>query len=238
MLTYLTLILMIVLGLFTIPDETNRVHLGEGLDQWRGDSPQAIYEAAKRTLGKRFADINVQTCADDLMCLHSYTARRNGFHYIKRWHRIGRREMTHDELDRPLNQWKARGVKRWRRTKYRGTTYESQFGPMKFSEMLSIAKAYHVVICPETKSRTFATQSKWASLMRAQVDAAGVTVYPMTLVTMRGWGQKARNFKHEGFEFALLQHNARIPPDLDRWRPYIAAYWGTWGTDNPAPSTI
>lgn len=234
----LLILLLAVLGAHTIPVETNRVHLGHGLDQWLGDSPKAIYEAATRPMGHRFADINVWTCLDDIVCLHSHTARITGYHYIRRWHRLGRRKMTAAELDRHVHAWKASDIKRWRRTQYKGQTYESKAAPMLLREMLAIAKPRAVVITPELKDPQF-VQSKWALFMRQMVDAIGAKIYPMTLVTMQGWGSKLKNLHDIGrFEVALLQHGAQKPADLAQWRPYIDAFWGAWGPLKSAPSTF
>lgn len=235
----LYLILLLALIGFHIPRQTNRVHLGHGMDQWLGDCPRAIrWTALHRRPGQRYIDINFQTCLDDLMALHSGTAAENGYHYIRIKSRLRRRAMTHEELHRPIGQWHSSAVVRWYRTPARGRSYESKVHPRRFRFMVRLCKVLAVTMCPEVKSRAFAKEPHWAKQMKREADAVKATVYPMTLLTMKGWGEKAKNFDEAGFEFAVLVHGCHKPADLDTWKPHISAYWGGWGHTQPAPATL
>lgn len=218
-----------------IPKYTNRLHIKP---YWLGDSKHAIRVAARKPVGAdggKFIDMNFQVClsADETeyeaVCLHWGTARKNGFYYITYRNKYGvvrRRRMSAKELDRPIHKWNIEEIKRWRRTAKLGTSYASRVKPESFVTLVKYAKKRNVVICAELKSILFARYPEIAVKMKSQVTALRAKVYIMTLVTMRGWRSKLRNFHNAGFETALLAHRAPKPADLSEWRKYIDRIWG------------
>jgi hypothetical protein len=216
------------MGSGMIPATTNRLHLSP---YWKGDSPRAINVAgARRVRGRgRYIDMNFQVCRDNVMGLHWDTAAKNGYRFIQ-VSRIKRRPMTREELYRPVGSWSAEDIKKWRRTARVTRKYESRVRPYTFTELIQYAKRRGVIICAELKSRRFGTDPTIAEKMYANCVKYGVTVYPMTLVTMAYWAQKMINFKRAGFETALLAHNARRPANLAGILPYIDRVWGRFSS--------
>jgi len=224
-----------------MPRNVRRYHADHGLDQWRGDCPRAIDDAAAMPLGRdgfRAIDINFQVVlADDgksyeAVGLHSVKPHTNGFVYIKRRFSPLRRHMTRAEMYRPSHKWKVSEVKRWRRTKRpRRGIYESRVRPYTYAELVRYAtnRKRKVIICPELKSILFARYPAIAQKMYAQTVALRATTWPMTLITMTGWRSKMKNFHDAGFETALLVHRNKKPADFATWRPFITRVWGSWG---------
>jgi hypothetical protein len=219
---------LVLLGLLLntlVPARTSRLHLGHGMDQWLGDSRHAIRVCAKRIRVRRFIDLNFQRCLDGVMNLHSRTATANGYRFIRRRFGLGRRAMTHAELHRPLEKWKAADVRRWRRTKHRGLSLESRVFPRTFLEQVLYAKPRGVTVCAELKSGSF-DEPRVAVQMVAAVKRVGASVIFMTLVTMPHWAGKMRAFHTAGGRTALLAHGAPRPAVLDQYQPFIDRIWG------------
>lgn len=198
---------------------------------WLGDSPAAVRKCARRILKRRWIDLNVQRCFDDVIVCHWSTAAQNGYRYIQ-VSRFKRRKMTHEELHRPLSQWTAKQVVKWRRTPRAGRSYSSRVRPYTYREMLIVCKRWRVKPCWELKSRSFADNgiaARMMSIMR-EVNWQG---YVMTLVNMKNWQGKLKAFKEEGWPTALLPHGKKKTPAiktaLKTYGKYIDSYWGAWG---------
>lgn len=217
-------LLLALLGLHRIPGWTDRLHLEP---YWLGDSRFAIRTAARKAPGKdrgRFIDLNFQRTLDGVVNCHWGTARKNGFFYIVT--RFGkRRPMTEAELDRPIGQWKTADVIRWRRTARIGTSLASRIRIYTFAEQVRYAWRRGVIVCAELKSETF-DDPRVAVQMVAVLTRLKAIAYFMTLVTMPNWGPKLRAIHQAGGQTALLAHGARLPANLEHFRPYIDQVWG------------
>jgi hypothetical protein len=181
--------------------------------------------------GIRAVDTNYQCTADGVVCAHWQNARLNGcFYIVVSVGRLGekRRAMTREELDRPIIKWTTAEVLKWRRTRFNYGTFASKWRVHTWEEMVKAARILGVTICPELKSTEFATDPNRARYMKFIADKYHYTCYPMTLVTMRMWQGKMKNFHDAGFETALLAHGAPRPTDLAFNRKYISAIWGSF----------
>ena len=199
-----------------------------------GDSLYAIKVASEKPIGGdkgKYTDTNLQAALDGEVCLHWENAKKNGYDYIlvrREGNTEIRRKMTAAELKRPVSKWKLADIVKWRRTEKAGDSFESKNRPYSFEEAVVYADAVGVIPCFELKSQLFAKQPARARRMKAIVMSNKAKVYFMTLVTMKRWRGKMKNFHNVGFETALLAHGARKPPDLARWRKYITRVWGRW----------
>jgi hypothetical protein len=207
-----------------MPAQTHRVHLP--WDDPRCDTLEILNIAARH--GRRFVDCNACVSADDTSWnLHWPSGPRlNHYDWIwtgkRTWYgREKRRPMTAAELSRNVGQWSDAGISRWRRAKHGGPR------PATVAKRQRQAKRRSVTICWELKSRAYA-ETEVAQRIVEDVERSGWPALFMTLVTMRGWGQKARAIHSAGGQFALLAHGAPEPTDLDMWRPYITRVWGSF----------
>ena len=207
----------------TIPKRTNRKHY---MPYWYGDSPRAVKRASTRR--KDYIDQNYNLSADDIpMAMHWGDLRRNGFKYLETNNGY-RRKLTKQELNQQVSHYDNLWLKRLRRTKKAGRSYRSVVRPHSWWEMLKYYKAFNVTPCPELKAYEFGTNTRVAHTMYKQAREAHVTAYPMTLVTMRGWGIKMRTFHQAGFETALLPHGAKKPVQYNHYKQWIDEVWGRW----------
>lgn len=206
-----------------MPAQTHRFHLS-----WRDprcDTLEFLNMAARN--GRRFVDCNACVSADDTAWnLHwPEGPRLNHYDWIwtgkRRFFREVRRPMTQGELNRNVGRWSDAGIARWRRGKRGGPR------PATVLKRQRQAKRRSVYICWELKSPAFA-HADVAERIVEDVRASGWPAFFMALVTMRGWQGKARAIHQAGGQFALLAHNAPRPADLDSWRPYLSAIWGSF----------
>lgn len=217
----------------SIPSHTSRAHYSP---YWFADSPKAV-EKARRARPKDptvYIDQNFQLSTDNIpITLHWYELKKNGFLYLYTGKKDSkgreiRRPLTAAEKSKRVQDFDSKFLKNLRRTRRPGSTYASKVRPYSFWEMLKVYKKHEVICCPELKSYAFGTKPEIAAKMHTQVREIGITVYPMTLVTMRGWGNKLKFFKRAGFETALLAHGARKPKEFDTYKPWIDVVWGQW----------
>ena len=197
-----------------------------------GDSLHAIDVASKMPIGHdkgKYTDTNLQVTVDGEVCLHWYTAAQNGYRYIVQEDGTGRRPMTKAELKRPVSKWKLKDVKRWRRTAhYKKGDFEAENRPYTYEEAVIHAKKVGVIPCFELKSQAFASQPERAKRMKAIADKHGLTLYVMTLVTMKRWAGKMKAFHNAGVQTALLAHGAKKPATFNTYKKYITRVWGPW----------
>lgn len=206
-----------------MPAQTHRFHLS-----WRDprcDTLEFLNMAARN--GRRYVDCNACVSADDTAWnLHwPEGPRLNHYDWLwtgkRRFFREVRRPMTQAELNRNVGQWSDAGISRWRRGRRGGPR------PATVLKRQRQAKRRSVYICWELKSRAF-THPDVAARIVEDVRASGWPAFYMALVTMAGWREKARAIQQAGGQFALLAHGAPRPADLDAWRPYLSAIWGTF----------
>jgi hypothetical protein len=210
-----------------MPARTDRLHVEP---YWLGDSPRAVRNAARQRVGSdggRFIDLNLQRTADGVCGCHWGTPRANGYLFIVRRSRLGRRALTDSELDRPLIFWSTRDVKRLRRTRHVGTSYGSRVRIHSYAELVRICKRSGVVPCFELKTKSF-DDRELAARMVKYAQRVGALVYFMTLVTMPNWRGKVCAFHSVGAQVALLAHDAPKPADLANYRRCITRIWGSW----------
>lgn len=215
-----------------IPAQTQRHHFEP---PWEGDCIRGLSITAKDAKGPdgiKAVDTNYQCTADGEVCAHWETAAKNGCTFIVvsvgPRGREKRRKMTAEEQNRHISKWTTAEVLKWRRTRFPWPTFAAKWRIHTFEEMVRAAKILGVTICPELKSIAFATEPIRAKRMKAVCDKYHYTAYPMTLVTMKMWQGKMKNFHDAGFETALLAHGAPRPADLAQNRKYINAIWGSF----------
>lgn len=207
-----------------MPAETHRVHVP--WDDPRCDTLALLRLAARQR--HRYVDCNACVSADDTSWNLHWPSGPKLNHYTWIWTgkrtRLGReirRPMTAEELHRAVHEWHDAGIARWRRAARGGPR------PTTVAKRQRQAKRYHLIICWELKSLTYA-DADVAERIVDDVRASGNPAFFMALVTMRKWGEKARAISNAGGQFALLAHNAPRPADFEHWRPYVTQVWGAF----------
>lgn len=205
-----------------IPRSTNRAHLPSR--NKRNDTVAVLNMAARRRPGRRFADLNVCPSLEEDWNLHWKDGpRKNHFTHILDKDTGKRRRMTHTELHRPVAEWRAADVRRWRRRV--GLRWVR---PFTVAERQRQARRRRVVICWELKDSRYGGGP--GDRIVSTVTASAWPAYYMTLVNMRGWGRKLRRVHMAGGETALLTHGCRKPDDYATWAPYVDRLWpAKWG---------
>jgi hypothetical protein len=132
-----------------------------------------------------------------------------------------RREMTHEEKHRPVDEWHDRAIGRWRRGPRGGAK------PCTVGKRQRQARRRGVTIAWELKSRDYG-EADYAERFVSAVKASGGRAWYFTLAKMRNWGPKLKAFHLAGGEVALDVNEALEPArsTLSEWRPWIDAIWG------------
>jgi hypothetical protein len=208
-----------------MPAQTHRFHLPQS-DPYC-DTVAMLNMAARR--GYRYVDCNACVSADDTSWNLHWPEGPRLNHYDWIWtgrrtrflRREIRRPMTQVELSRNVGLWSDAAISRWRRGARGGPR------PATVLKRQRQAKRRAVIICWELKSRAYAHDDV-AERIVEDVNASGHPAFYMALVTMYGWREKARAIQKAGGQFALLAHGAPRPSDLENWRPFLSAIWGSF----------
>lgn len=216
-----------------MPNASNRHHPSHGHDQWYGDSPRAIEDAARLPVGAdggRYADNNVCAAMDVDIVNHAGTPGKSGYLYVTMGNERIRRKISRKSLNKPWSQYPYKTIRRMRRTRtYSSKKYESRVWIQTYEGRIKYAKSLGVIIYGELKSNLYGVDPKYVKRLIEAARRQNTPPWYMALSNMPHVMHKAKFTTTQNGQFAVLARGS-MPKDFANWKRYVTEVYGAnWG---------